>query len=88
MTGHPEPLHAGANLYLLWHFRIGAEEDWDEDDTEVLAGIYSSEAQARAAIARLRDKPGFCDWPHGFRIFGDTLDEDSWTGGFISWDEA
>ncbi len=80
-------------IALLWHFRIGPDDDWDDakwddDGTERLVGLYSSEAAARAAIARLRGKQGFRDWPGGFRLFGCTLDELSWEDGFAPWDEA
>jgi hypothetical protein len=51
-------------------------------------GIYSTEENANAAIERLKDRPGFRDWPNGFRVFGRTLDEDRWADGFIRWDEA
>ena len=44
--------------------------------------------KATAAILRLRDQPGFRDWPGGFRIFHTPLDRDGWTDGFISWDDT
>lgn len=75
-------------LHPLWHFRIGPDDDWDEDGSERLVGIYASAAGAEAAIDRLRGRPGFCDWPGGFRRFGNTLDDVAWSGGFITWDEA
>jgi homoserine kinase type II len=70
-------------LYELWHFKIGAEDDFDDDEDMKLIGIYSAEDNARAAIERLRIQPGFKDWPDGFRIFTRTLDETSWEEGFI-----
>ena len=75
-------------LYELWHFKIGADEEFDEDEDMKLIGVYSSEENAKAAIQRLKPKPGFRDWPDGFRIFTRTLNQDSWTDGFISSDEA
>jgi len=38
-------------------------------------GIYSAEAKAKVTIDLVKDKPGFRDWPGGFRIF-----EKNWTG--------
>lgn len=42
----------------------------------MLLGVYSSLGQAEQAIARLRQRPGFSDYPNGFRIDGRILDED------------
>lgn len=64
---------------LLWFVR---ENDAGED-TELLIGVYSSEAAARAAIERLKDKPGFAQHPAGFQIHPYQLDRDSWTDGFV-----
>ena len=88
MTQSTKSPQSHTSVALLWHFRIAAGQEWDEDGTERLVGIYSSEARAEAAIARLRDKPGFSDWPDGFRIFGSWLDHDSWKEGYMPWDEA
>ena len=75
-------------LYELWHFSILAEQEFDEDADYKSIGIYSSHSLAEAAIARLRDKPGFRDWPDGFRIFKRRLDRDTWVDGYISADDA
>ena len=72
-------------LHLLWHFKIGQDDDFDDEAPDIkLIGIYSTEAHAEAAIARLCEKPGFFHWQKGFRIFGMTLDRNSWTEGFVS----
>jgi hypothetical protein len=72
----------------LWHFPIGPEDDFDDDDVgSKIIGIYSSEANAKAAIERLKSKPGFRDWPGGFRIFDYWLDHDGWPDGYGSWDD-
>ena len=75
-------------VHVLWHFTIGADEAFDEDGDMKMIGIYTTKQRAAAAVARLRDKPGFRDWPEGFRIFGNRLDEDSWEEGFIPASEA
>ena len=33
-----------------------------------MIGVYSTESEAAAAVARLREQPGFRDWPDGFSI--------------------
>ena len=78
-------------IWALWHFKIGAGVEPDIDDEAQSAkdiGFYTTEAKATAAILRLRDQPGFRDWPGGFRIFHTPLDRDGWTDGFISWDDT
>ena len=67
-------------VYLLWF-----EKEMPEgvDDIELLIGVYSSDAEARAAIERVKDQPGFVQFHEGFRIYPYRLDQDSWTEGFI-----
>jgi hypothetical protein len=67
------------SVFLLWY--IVAPDTDDED--ELLIGAYSSEAEAQAAIERLKAKPGFVNSPAGFQIHPRTLNVDSWTDGFI-----
>jgi hypothetical protein len=74
------------SVAVLWHFRIGPHEEWDDDGSERLVGVYSNVERATAAAARLRILPGFSDWPDGFRIFECWLDHDSWTEGYAPWD--
>ncbi|HEV2134166.1 MAG TPA: hypothetical protein VGR47_07870 [Terracidiphilus sp.] len=66
-------------VYLLWF----VSEAGHEDDDELLIGVYESESSAKTAIDRLRSKPGFVDHPEGFEIHSRTLNEDSWTDGFV-----
>jgi hypothetical protein len=54
------------------------------DDGHVkIVGIYSSPSKADAAIQRLRDQPGFRDFPDGFTVDAYELDEDHWAEGFV-----
>lgn len=74
-------------LSELWHFKIGPDDQWDLDDERQgpkEIGIYSTQANAEAAIDRVRGKSGFRDWPHGFRIIERALDQDHWGEGFIN----
>ena len=75
-------------LYDLWHFPVKADQEFDDAPTRKSIGIYSSRANAEAAIERLRKQPGFRDWPEGFRIFEQWLDHDSWVDGYIGFDDA
>lgn len=47
-----------------------------------LVGVYSTEASAKAAIERVKDKPGFRDSRDGFIIDPYRLDMDYWADGF------
>jgi hypothetical protein len=78
--GHPpgDKRLMGTKAYLLW-FVSEADE---EDDNGLLIGVYRSESMAKAAIERLRAKPGFADYPEGFQVHSRELDQDSWTEGF------
>jgi hypothetical protein len=71
-------------IYELWHFPIGLDEDFDNEGERKSIGIYSSEANAKTAIERLKSKPGFRDWPEGFRIFDRWLDHDGWSEGYVN----
>jgi homoserine kinase type II len=68
-------------VYLLWFEKEMPEGD---EDIELLIGVYSSEAEASAAIERVKNKPGFVDFQEGFHIYRSQLNQDSWTEGFIT----
>ena len=64
-------------LYTLRHTIVRGE---DEDHKEI--GTYSTEDNAKAALERVKDKPGFSD-PRGyFTIDPSQLDFDYWADGF------
>jgi hypothetical protein len=70
------------NIYVVWHLD---QETMEDDDQEKLIGAYSTEECGKEAIARLRDKPGFRDFPERWHIDHIVLDKDSfWTDGFIT----
>jgi hypothetical protein len=71
-------------VYVLQHFH----EDGEYEEHPKLIGVYTSEEEAQAAIARLITQPGFRDHPKGFSIGETDLNRDGWEEGFISWDEA
>ena len=66
------------NVYLLWYVR-----QWQEgEDTELLIGVYRTEADAEGAIERLKDAPGFRAYPEGFQIHAREIGKDEWTEGY------
>jgi hypothetical protein len=67
------------DVYLLWYVR-----EVDSGDDELLIGVYRAEADAEAAIARLRGKPGFSTVPDGFQIRPYELNRDHWVDGFVA----
>lgn len=66
-------------VHLLWF----VQERDDGEDVELLIGVYDTESAAEAAIQRLRDKPGFVNFPQGFQIHSREVGQDSWMEGFV-----
>jgi hypothetical protein len=60
------------HVFLLSYLCPLPDGDW----SGISIGVYSSLERAEQAIARLRQRPGFRDYPDGFRIDGRLLDED------------
>lgn len=55
-------------------------------------GIFSSEKNAENAITSIKDKPGFCEYPTGFKIrkkwyfiMPRLLDRTYWEDGFFTY---
>jgi homoserine kinase type II len=66
-------------VYLLWF----VQERDDAKDIELLIGVYETEADATAAIGRVKGKPGFVDFPEGFQVHAYQLGKDGWVDGFV-----
>jgi hypothetical protein len=66
------------SVWLLWF----EQEREVGEDTELLIGVYRTEDSAKAAIERVKDQPGFRDYPQGFTAYEHFLDKDSWEEGF------
>jgi hypothetical protein len=66
------------DVHLLWYIR-----GVDDADDELLIGVYRTETDARAAIERLRGKPGFSTFPDGFQVRPYELNRDHWIDGFV-----
>ena len=76
--------------FLLEHLHIDA----DENENLKTIGIYSSYEEAKQAIARLSDQPGFSDYPKlinpsvddyisGFYLEEYEIGKDEWKEGFV-----
>jgi len=67
------------SVLLLWY--VHAPDSHDEN--ELFIGAYRTEEDARAAIERLKNRPGFVNAPEGFQISPCEINQDHWTEGFI-----
>ena len=72
------------SVFLMWYVRM----DDEYSDDAMLIGVYRKRSDCEEAIARLKDKSGFRDYPSGFQIDEYPLNKDHWTEGFISVEEA
>jgi hypothetical protein len=68
-------------VYKLYHTYGRSDEAREENNK--LIGNYSTEDKAKAAIERVRSKPGFRDHPEGFEIFDCPVDVDGWVDGYV-----
>jgi hypothetical protein len=66
-------------LWIVWH-EYETEEACEETK---LIGVFCTRRAARNAVARLKDKPGFCDFPRGFSVSKVFLDRVEWQDGFV-----
>ena len=67
-------------VFPLWHVR---KDDEFADDAKLI-GVYTSEDEAREAIERLADQPGFRDHREGFQFEPYELNKHHWNEGFVS----
>jgi homoserine kinase type II len=65
-------------VWLLWF----EQEQEGSQDTELLIGVYRTEADALAAKERLKEQPGFREYPEGFKLYQYEVGRDGWTEGF------
>ena len=66
-------------VYGLWF----VQERKAARDIELLIGIYETEADANAAIERVKSRRGFVDFPEGFQIHSYEVGRDGWADGFV-----
>jgi hypothetical protein len=67
-------------VYVLHH----VVREFENDEDAKLIGVYSTEIEARSAIERLTDQPGFSEHPNGFQIDPYPLNKDHWSEGFVT----
>jgi hypothetical protein len=67
-------------VFLLWHVHKIA----DDNEDEKLIGVYRTETDAKAAIVRLQDKPGFVQCREGFLVEWYELNKDHWAEGYAT----
>jgi len=72
------------HVFVVQH--VHEAPDGDEDTKFI--GVYATEEDARAAVARLSTQPGFREHQDGFHITRYELNRDHWAEGFVSWQEA
>ena len=70
----------GDAVFVLRH-----ERELDGYDTMIILGVYSDRSNAENAQARFAQEPGFRDHLDGFIIHPCKVDDDLWTGGFVTY---
>lgn len=60
------------NVFVLSYMRPTPDEVW----CGMFIGVYSSLEKVEAAMARMRVRPGYRDYPDGFRVGCYKADED------------
>ena len=68
------------SVYVLHH----VVREFEDNEDAKLIGVYVTEDDARQAIERLVDQPGFRDHPGGFQFESYELNKDHWTEGFVT----
>lgn len=68
-------------VFLVTHVH---EELGGEEDVKII-GIFTSDASARTAVDRAKQRPGFSEAIDGFHIDAYELDKEQWVEGFVSW---
>jgi hypothetical protein len=67
------------SVFILHH-----SYELDGCDKTKLIGVYTSAAEAESAIGRLKQQPGFCDYPNAFIYDEYELNKDHWNEGFAT----
>ena len=67
-------------VYIVQHLR---ESKAEQEDVKFI-GVYSTQAMAADAVARIGEQPGFNETKSGFSIEEYEVDKDHWTEGFAT----
>jgi len=65
----PTPRAVPTVIWSVRHFKQCNAAAPPEPQNEKGIGVFSSSANAEAAVAHRRRQPGFRDWPQGFRVW-------------------
>ena len=65
----PTPTIMPQVVFDVWHFQFRYPAAPIDPWSAKAIGLFSSPANASAAIAHRRRQPGFCKWPDGFRCY-------------------
>ena len=68
-----------ASVFVLQHVHV---REGGVEDVKFI-GVYSSRANADAAMARLGRLPGFSEAPDGFHADEYRVDQDHWVEGYV-----
>ena len=69
----------GATIFVLRH-----EHEIEGYDSTIILGVYSGKSLAEDAQRRFEKEPGFRNSPEGFIIHQCKVDDDLWSGGFVT----
>ena len=67
-------------VFIVEHERPENDDRWE--DVKFI-GVFSSKATAETAVEKLREQPGFRDYPDASLIEEWTIDQYGWKEGFI-----
>lgn len=74
---------ASDEFWELVHYKISALSSMAHEDMgHKFVGYFTTRARLEAAIRHLTTKPGFREWPDGFRITWEKLGGTAWQTGF------
>lgn len=69
-------------VFVLEHARYKDDDRNSDVEDFKLIGVFATEQQAQAAMAQLKNQPGFRDYPNGFHIDAYPLGQINWSQGF------
>lgn len=74
-------------MTTLYYVDYGQGIDYDgdeENEEDVLIGVFSTPEKAQAVINRLKDNPLFTKYPNRFQILVGELNKGGWETGFVT----
>ena len=69
-------------VFVLEHAHYRDDDRNNDAEDYKLIGVFATEQQAQAAMAQLKNQPGFRDYPNGFHIDAYPLGQINWSQGF------